>query len=182
VPEELRGLLDTSVIIDYEHVSQHKLPLETAVTVVTLAELSAGPHSANDPRERGRRQRQLEFVESTYDPLPFDAKAAREYGAIVAAAVAVGRAGHRRRALDLMIAATARANRLPLYTCNPSDFSGLEDLVEIVAVDSTSRATDQSTPEMPRETEADERCCRASGAKHRSQAPSEERGGDTNDS
>ena len=128
------GLFDTSAVIDFDDLPSEHRPGEILISAVTLAELSAGTHATRDPRERGRRQRQLQFVESTFEPLPFDAAAAREYSALWAAAAAAGRTGLRRRALDFMIAATARAAGLPLYTRNPSDFEGLEELVEIVAV------------------------------------------------
>ncbi len=89
---------------------------------------------ASDARERARRQRRLQYVETTYDPLPVDASVAREYGVVAAAVMATGRTAHRRRAFDFLVAATARANELPLYTRSAPDFAGLEDLVEIIAV------------------------------------------------
>jgi predicted nucleic acid-binding protein len=127
------ALFDTSVVIDIGAVPADVFPEEISISAVTLAELTVGPHTTHDARERGRRQRQLEYLETTFQPLPFDASAAREYGVICAAALAAGR-NWRRRPFDYMIAATARANGLPLYTRNPADFDGLEGLVEIVAV------------------------------------------------
>lgn len=128
-----RGLLDTSVVIDRFDLPAGTLPLEMAVCTLTLAELAAGPHAVADPAERARRQRRLQEVEATYDPLPFDAAAARAYGRIYAAVRAAGRSS-RGRTSDLYIAAVALAHGLPLYTRNPDDFRGLEDLVSVVPV------------------------------------------------
>lgn len=129
-----RGLLDTSVVIDIETLSQSQLPVEVAISAITMAELAAGPHAATDPDERGRRQDRLQRAEAVFDPLPFDADAARAYGRIYSAVVAAGRKARGARAVDLLIAATACAANLPLYTRNPDDFAALDDLVEIVAL------------------------------------------------
>jgi predicted nucleic acid-binding protein len=99
-----------------------------------LAELAAGPHATTDPAERAKRQDRLQRTEATFEPLPIDAAAARAYGRIYAALVVSGRKARGRRALDLLIAATALAAGLPLYTRNPDDFIGLSDLLDIVAV------------------------------------------------
>ena len=130
-----RGLVDTSVIIDLEHIEPDALPRELAISVVTLAELAAGPHATTDPSERARRQDRLQRVEATFDSLPVDTAAARAYGVIYAAVAATGRKARGRRAFDLLIAATAVGNRLPLFTCNPADFTGLGSLLEVVAVE-----------------------------------------------
>ena len=129
-----RGLLDTSVVIDIETLSPSQLPVEVAISAITMAELAAGPHAATDPDERGRRQDRLQRAEAVFDPLPFDADAARAYGRIYSAVVAAGRKARGARAVDLLIAATACAANLPLYTRNPDDFAALDDLVEIVAL------------------------------------------------
>ena len=100
---------------------------------ITLAELAAGPHLATSSSEGARRQARLQQVEATFEPLPFDATAARSYGQIVAAVAETGRS-HRRRIADLLIAATAHANGLALYTRNPDDFAGLSDLVHVVGI------------------------------------------------
>jgi predicted nucleic acid-binding protein len=102
--------------------------------IVTFAELSAGPHATADPAERARRQDRLQRAEAVFDPLPLDAGAARAYGRVYAAVAAGGRKARGRRAVDLLIAATALAADLPLYTRNPRDFTGLDDLIEIVTV------------------------------------------------
>jgi predicted nucleic acid-binding protein len=129
-----RGLIDTSVVIDLELIASDRLPLELAISAITLAELSAGPHATNDPAERARRQDRLQRAEATFEPLPIDAAAARAYGRVYAAVAAAGRKARGKRAVDLLIAATALAADLPLYTRNPEDFAGLSDLVEIVGV------------------------------------------------
>ena len=131
--EASRGLLDTSVAIDHDLVDPSLLPDESAISAVTLAELAAGPHATRDPQERARRQDRLQWAAATWDPLPFDAEAARAYGRVFAAAKAAGRTS-RARLADLLIAATAAANGLPLYTRNPSDFSGLEGILSVKAV------------------------------------------------
>ncbi|MEY2974924.1 MAG: hypothetical protein RIR49_1344 [Actinomycetota bacterium] len=129
-----RGILDTSVVIDLELLDVAVLPLEVAVTAITMAELAAGPHATDDPDERARRQDRLQRAEAAFDPIPFDADAARAYGRIFAAIVARGRKARGARAVDLMIAAVASANGLPLYTRNPDDVTGLDGLVDIVTV------------------------------------------------
>lgn len=130
-----RGLLDTSVLIDLERIETDSLPAEVAVSSVTLAELAAGPHATADTDERGRRQDRLQRAEAAFDPLPVDAAVARAYGRVFAATAAAGRSPRGRRAFDMLIAATAVAEGLPLYTRNPADFIGLEELVEIVPVE-----------------------------------------------
>lgn len=131
--EEFRGLLDTSVVIDHDLIAVDALPEETAIAAVTLAELAAGPHATTDDDERARRQDRLQWAAATWDPLPLDADAARIYGRIFAATKAAGRST-RPRLADLLIASTAAANGLPLYTRNPSDFAGLEEILEVVAI------------------------------------------------
>jgi predicted nucleic acid-binding protein len=132
-----RGVIDTSVVVDLEQLDPADLPLEVAISAVTMAELAAGPHAARDAVERARRQDRLQRAEAAFDPLPFDAEAARAYGRIYAAAVSAGRkarGARGARALDLMIAATALAAGLPLVTRNMSDFQGLDGLVDLVEV------------------------------------------------
>ena len=130
-----RGLLDTSVVIDLENVEATSLPVELAVSAVTMAELAAGPHATGDTEERARRQDRLQRAEATFDPLPFDDEAARAYGRTYAAVVAAGRKARGARVIDLFIAATAIAHQLPLYTFNREDFDRLGSLVEIVVPD-----------------------------------------------
>jgi len=129
-----RGLLDTSVVVDLEEIDPYRLPDIQSVSSVTLAELAAGPTTASDSQERASRQERLQQIEATLESLPFDDKAARAYGRIYAAVTAIGRKARGRRTADLFIAATALSNQLPLYTSNPDDFVGLEDLLDIVAV------------------------------------------------
>lgn len=127
-----RGLLDTSVVIDLAVLPPESLPRELVISTLTMAELAAGPHSTDDPAERAVRQQQLQWAESQFDPLPFDAAAARAYGRVYAAVRAAGRSSRRR--VDLQIAAVAAANGLPVVTRNAEDFAGLEDVVAVVAV------------------------------------------------
>lgn len=122
------------MVIDIELLSPLQLPVEVAISAITMAELAAGPHATTDPDERGRRQDRLQRAEAVFDPLPFDADAARAYGRIYSAVTAAGRKARGARAVDLLIAATACSANLPLYTRNPEDFAALDDLVEIIAL------------------------------------------------
>ena len=128
-----RGVLDTSTVIRLGRLSDAAvLPAEPLITAVTLAELSVGPLVARDEREREARQAHLQQAEADFDPLPFDGAAARVFGQVAAS---LRRAGRKpaARAYDAMIAATALANELPVYTLNPGDFEGSDDL-EVFAV------------------------------------------------
>ena len=133
-PRHARGLVDTSVVIDLERIPAADLAGEIAVSAITMAELAAGPHATRDPAERAARQDRLQRAEATFEPLPVDADVARAYGRVYAAVAAAGRKARGRRAVDLLIAATALAAGLPLYTRNPADFADLSDLIEIVAL------------------------------------------------
>lgn len=127
------GLLDTSVVIELHRLRPEQLPAQVAVSAVTMAELAAGPSAAGDADERARRQDRLQRAEAAFDPLPFGVEAARAYGRVYAAVVATGRKP-RGRFADLLIAAVALAEDLPLLTQNAVDFVGLEGLIEIVEV------------------------------------------------
>ena len=129
-----RGLIDTSVIVDLERISPSLLPAEVAVSAISMAELAAGPHTTDDVTERASRQDRLQRAESAFNPLPFDAGAARAYGRVYAAVASAGRKARGARAVDLLIAATALAAGIPLYTRNADDLRALEDLVEVVAL------------------------------------------------
>jgi tRNA(fMet)-specific endonuclease VapC len=125
-------VLDTSTVIMLSgFVDASALPEEPLITAVTLAELSVGPLVAQDQQERAARQAHLQQAESDFDPLPFDAAAARAFGGVAAS---LRRAGRKTatRAYDAMIAATAIANDLPVYTCNPADFAGIDNLRVVV--------------------------------------------------
>jgi len=130
-----RGLLDTSVIIDLERIDADLLPVEVAISAVTLAELAAGPHATADAAERARRQDRLQRAEATFEPLPVDAAVARAYGRVYSAIVSAGRKPGGRRAFDVLIAATALAAGLPLCTQNAADFPELEGLVDVVPIE-----------------------------------------------
>jgi len=126
-------LIDTNIVVHLAALDPSQLPDEMVISAVTLAELSAGPHHAADTAERARRMSVLQHAEATFDPLPFDADAARAFGLVSAAVLAAGRKP-RRRLADLMIAAIAVTNQLPVYTTNPADFAGLDGLLSVVAV------------------------------------------------
>ncbi len=136
-PARERGLIDTSVMIAIDHIDPDALPSEIAIAAITLAELAAGPHATDDPAERARRQERLQRAEATFDPIPFDADCARAYGRVYAQTLAGGRKARGRRAVDLLIAATALAGDLPLYTGNPDDFAGLDTLISITPIRTT---------------------------------------------
>jgi predicted nucleic acid-binding protein len=140
--EHRQGLLDTNILILRRWIDPDELPDAMAISAVTLAELSAGPHQVrrnteqddyDEDAERARRLDVLQRAENEFDPIPFDAEAARAYGRVCAAVVSTGRKP-RRRVADLMIAAVAIAQDLSLYTTNPDDFAGLDGLLAIVPV------------------------------------------------
>jgi len=131
--EASRGVLDTSVLIDHDLIASEQLPDESAITSVTLAELAAGPHATENPDERAKRQDRLQWATATWDPLPFDEESARMYGRVFAATRAAGQSS-RARLADLLIASTAAANGLPLYTRNPSDFGALTGILKVVKI------------------------------------------------
>ncbi len=127
------GLLDTSTLILLPRLRDpNALPAEPRISTITLAELSVGPLVTSDERERAARQAHLQQAEADFDPLPFDAEAARAFGQVAASLRRSGRKTAA-RAYDAMIAAVAVANELPLYTCNPDDFTGIDGLV-VVAI------------------------------------------------
>lgn len=137
-----QGLLDTNILILRRWIDPRELPQEMAISAVTLAELSAGPHEVrrnqdqnlyDEHEERARRTETLQRAESEFDPVPFDTAAARAYGRVAATVIAAGRKP-RRRIADLMIAAIAIAEDLPLFTTNPDDYTGLERLVRVFPV------------------------------------------------
>jgi hypothetical protein len=119
-PLKGRGILDTSTVI----------PSEPLITAVTLAELSVGPLVAHSDKERSARQAHVQQAEADFEPMPFDSAAARAFGRVAASLRRSGRKSSA-RSYDAMIAACALANDLPVYTCNPSDFVGIDDLVVI---------------------------------------------------
>jgi predicted nucleic acid-binding protein len=127
------AVVDTNVIAALRLYDRSEFPDTIFITAITLGELSYGPHATDDPVKRAGRVGVLQHVEATFDPLPYDQAAARLYGQIAAAVRAAGREP-RKRASDLMIAATAASNRLPLYTAKPDDFKGAETFVEVVGV------------------------------------------------
>lgn len=128
-----RGILDTSTVILLARIEDPSLlPEEPLTTTVTLAELSVGPLIAEDPGERAARQAQVQQLESDFRPLPFDAEAARAFGRVSASLRRADRKASA-RAYDAMIAAIALSRGLPVYTCNPSDFDGIDGL-EVFAI------------------------------------------------
>lgn len=132
-PSSERGLLDTSTVILLTRISDPtSIPAEPEISTITLAELSVGPLVATTRKEQAARQAHLQRAEADFDPLPFDANAARAFGQVAAS---LRRAGRKTtaRAYDAMIAAIAISNELPLYTCNPADFRGIDGLT-VVAV------------------------------------------------
>lgn len=128
-----RGILDTSIVILLPSLTDPgTLPDEPTITAITLAELSVGPLVTDDPAERAARQAHLQQAESDFDPLPFDQAAARAFGRVASDLRAAGRK-RSARAYDALIAATAIATGLPLYTTNPDDFAGITEL-DVVAI------------------------------------------------
>ncbi len=124
------GVIDTNTLILLERLDPSVLPEEPVITAITLAELSVGPLVAVDDQERAARQARLQEAEASFEPLPFDASAARVFGRVAASLRRSGRKPSA-RAFDALIASTAIANGLELYTCNPKDYTGIDDLALI---------------------------------------------------
>jgi predicted nucleic acid-binding protein len=125
------GVLDTSTLILLGRIdAADALPSEPLITSITVAELSVGPLVAADDEERSARQAHLQQAEADFDPLPFDVAAARSFGQVAAS---LRRAGRKpaARAYDAMIAAICIANGLPIHTCNPGDFAGVDGLAVV---------------------------------------------------
>lgn len=131
--EASRGLLDTSVVIDHEGVDPARLPEQSSISAITVAELAAGPSATDDPLERSTRQDRLHWAVSRWDPVPFDVDAARAFGHVAALTRAAGRR-RRNRLADLQIAAIAIAYDLELYTRNADDVEHLSPILRIVAL------------------------------------------------
>jgi predicted nucleic acid-binding protein len=129
-----QGILDTSAVIALGRITDASLLPETPlITAVTLAELAVGPLIAEDGSVRADRQTHLLFAEQNFDPLPFDREAARAFAGVAASLRRAGRKTSA-RAYDAMIAATAVACGLPVYTCNPHDFEAIDGLT-VIAID-----------------------------------------------
>ncbi len=121
-------MLDTSTVILLGRIENPAdLPDESLICAVTLAELSVGPHVARTTRDRAARQAHLQQAEADFEAIPFDVAAARSFGRVAASLRSAGRKPAA-RAYDALIAATAIANDLPLYTCNPDDFAAIDEL------------------------------------------------------
>jgi tRNA(fMet)-specific endonuclease VapC len=132
-PRPGRGLLDTSTLILLPRLTDpSSLPAEPVISCITLAELAVGPLVAESSREQAARQAHLQQAEADFEPLVFDAAAARAFGRVSASLRRAGRKTSA-RAYDAMIAAIAIAHGIPVYTCNPDDFEGIEDL-ELAAI------------------------------------------------
>ena len=123
----MTGLLDTSVVIALGSTAVEDLPPRPLISTVTLAELSLGPLVARDAATLAARQATLQLAEASFEPLPFDRAAARTFARVAADLHASGRSTTA-RAFDALIAATAIANDLPLYTANAKDVSGISGL------------------------------------------------------
>lgn len=139
-----RGLLDTNTVILLPRLTDpNVLPDEPLISAITLAELSVGPLVAASETDRAARQAHVQQAEADFDPIPFDATAARAFGRVAAS---LRRAGRKptARAYDAMIAAVAVAHDLPLYTCNAEDFAGIGDL-HVIAVPHPDRVPEQRT-------------------------------------
>jgi predicted nucleic acid-binding protein len=134
VSRRQRGVLDTSVVIDIASISEEALPQTSSIAALTLAELASGPLSTCDPAEQAERLERLQWAESKFEAISFDAAAAHAYGRVYAAAITARQKPRGARAVDLLIAATALSRGLPLYTRNPADFKSLAALMDIVKV------------------------------------------------
>lgn len=128
-----RGMLDTSAVIDLPALDPARLPVEAAIPAIVLAELAQGIAMTKSAEQVMIRSQRLADIEAAFAAIPFDREAARRYGTLVALTIAADRDPRPRR-IDLMIAATAAAHGLPLYTRNPNDFRGLDSAVTVVAI------------------------------------------------
>lgn len=128
-----RGMLDTSAVIDLPALDPARLPVEAAIPAIVLAELAQGVAMTKSAEQVMIRSQRLADIEAAFAAIPFDREAARRYGTLVALTIAANRDPRPRR-IDLMIAATAAAHGLPLYTRNPDDFRGLDSAVTVIAV------------------------------------------------
>lgn len=126
------ALLDTSIVIDYPAQSVAAHTASGAVSTITLAELAFGLHTS-DPLVNAAREQRYHWISNIFDPIPFDANAARTYGALCAGVRAAGRDPKPRR-FDLLIAAVAVALNIPLITRNEKNFRGIHDALTIVAI------------------------------------------------
>ena len=127
MPQPPTGLLDTSVVIQLSEIEESVLPNYPTISAITLAELSVGPHAALTPQDRDARQLVVQNVEATFNPLPFDDACARHF-ALVASSLRRAGSTSRAKAFDALIAATALAHNIPLFTSNPRDFQPIPGL------------------------------------------------------
>ena len=128
-----RGLLDTNTVIllpRLQELGEVTLPAVPLISAITLAELGVGPLVATNEEVRSARQTQLQKAEASFEALPFDSDAARAYARVASSMRRSGRKGASRN-YDAMIAAVAISNKLPLFTCNPEDFAGIDELTVI---------------------------------------------------
>lgn len=121
----MNALLDTSVLVD-------GIPEEVevaSISVVSIAELQFGVEQAPDEYERQRRLAWLAAMQATFDAYPIDPPVALAWGRL-AHLTAKGGRQPRRRAMDLLIAATASAHGLVLLT-NDEDLLWLSDALDV---------------------------------------------------
>lgn len=128
-----RGMLDTRAVIDLPALDPARLPVEAAIPAIVLAELAQGLAMTKSAEQVMIRSQRLADIEAAFAAIPFDREAARRYGTLIALTMAANRDPRPRR-IDLMIAATAAAHGLPLYTRNPDDFRGLDSAVTVIAI------------------------------------------------
>jgi hypothetical protein len=126
-------MLDTSAVIDLPALDPARLPVEAAIPAIVLAELAQGVAMTKSAEQVMIRSQRLADIEAAFAAIPFDREAARRYGTLVALTIVANRDPRPRR-IDLMIAATAAAHGLPLYTRNPDDFRGLDSAVTVIAI------------------------------------------------
>lgn len=125
-----RALADTSIFIARENGRPlGELPVELAVSVVTIGELELGVLAAEDADTRARRADTLALARAA-DPIPVSEAV---MGAFARLTYDCRRAGLRPRILDALIAATGVEHGLPIAT-QDDDFAAIAQAHAALAV------------------------------------------------
>lgn len=127
-----RGLLDTSIFVALENgrpLRQSVLPRQSAISIVTSAELRAGILVADDVATRNRRLATWE-ASRHFSVLAVDPEVDSAWAQMRAYLAASGR---RVNANDMWIAATAAAHEIPVVT-QDADFDALNGVAGLTVI------------------------------------------------